>query len=183
MFITMPIITRPDTNECSEYFLGYVKQVAEEDAFVALEKAATTTPAFLASLPPNIWDYRYAPGKWSAKEALLHMLDTERIFAYRALRIARNDATPLPGFEQDEYILYMNAESRSPASIMAEYRIVRAGTLELFRHFTPEALQRRGTASNNPISVRALAFLIAGHEQHHLRILRERYMGNIAGKK
>lgn len=172
----MPTITRPQDHECSNYFMGYVKQVPEDNAFAALEKAATTTPEFLAGLPAATWDYRYAPDKWSVKEMLLHLLDTERIFAYRALRIARNDQTPLPGFEQDDYIPYNRAEERSPASIMAEYRVIRAATLELFRYLSEEDLLRKGVASNNPISVRALAYLIAGHEQHHLRILRERYL-------
>ena len=122
----------------------------------------------------------YDPGKWSIKEVLLHLLDTERIFAYRALRIARGDQQPLPGFDQEAYGPAAGANSRPLTDILAEYAAVRAATLALFRSFTPTQLDCLGTASNCPVSVRALVFVAAGHEAHHLRILRERYLPLLA---
>ena len=118
----------------------------------------------------------YGAGKWTLKEALLHMTDTERVFSYRLLRIARGDTTPLPGFEQDEWVPNSGANIRSVASLLLEYASVRAGTLQLMDSLEPSAWARRGTASDKPVSARALAYICAGHERHHQRILRERYL-------
>lgn len=172
----MPIIARPPAAESAPFFDAYVSKVNASDAFAVLDEAAQQTPAFLESIPADRWDYRYAPGKWSLKESLIHMLDTERIFSYRALRIARNDKTPLAGFEQDDYVPFCNAGRRSPESIVDEYRHIRAATLHLFRYLTPDDLVRSGSASGGPVTVRALAYLIAGHEIHHIRLVRERYL-------
>ncbi|MCB0630614.1 MAG: DinB family protein [Saprospiraceae bacterium] len=173
----MPIITQPAPTEYAPFFNTYVSKVDDPDAFALMERAAVETPAFLDGIPHEKWEYRYAPGKWSLKESLIHMLDTERIFSYRALRIARNDKTPLPGFEQDDYIPFYNTDQRSPESIIDEYNHIRAATLHLFRYLTPEDLNRSGTASGGSITVRALAYLITGHEIHHMRLIRERYLG------
>lgn len=172
----MPIIAKPDPTEYAPFFNTYVSKIEESDAFAVLEKAAENTPTFLENIPEQKWEYRYAPGKWSLKESLIHMLDTERIFSYRALRIARNDKTPLPGFEQDDYIPFYNTDQRSPESIIDEYRHLRAATLHLFRYLTPDDLLRTGTASGGAVSVRAMAYLIAGHEIHHIRLIKERYL-------
>ena len=169
-------LKRPETKESNTYYHKYIGQVASDDFLKELEKAITETVAFLSALDTAQWNYRYAPGKWSIKEVMLHVLDTERIMAYRALRIARNDKTPLPGFEQDDYIPYADAENRSPQSIIEEYKALRRSTIEMFRHFNDEMLGRLGTASGNPFTPRALGFVIAGHEIHHLNIVKERYL-------
>ena len=172
----MPIITRPNEKEYSTFYQTYTSKVEGEDAFAALEKAALETVLFFEKIPEEKWNYRYAPGKWSLKESIIHMIDAERVFAYRAMRIARNDQTPLMGFDQDPYIQYYHAVQRSPESIISEYRAVRSASLELFRNLSSEDLLRKGTASDSPVSVRALAYIIAGHEEHHIRLTKEKYL-------
>jgi uncharacterized damage-inducible protein DinB len=167
---------RPDDHESHDYFKLYINQVTSDDFLQVLENNLETTVAFLENIPAEKWDYRYAEGKWSIKEAFIHVLDTERIFAYRALRLARNDRTPMPGFNQDDYIAHYNVDERSPFSIIEEYKAVRKATLSQFSHFTDEMLDQIGTASGHAVSTRALGFMIAGHEIHHLRITRERYL-------
>ena len=169
-------LKRPEAKESSNYYILYVDQVDGNDFLKVLEEAMPKTVDFLNSLDAAKWDYRYADGKWSIKEVLLHMFDTERIMAYRALRIARNDKAPLQGFEQDEYIPFVDAENRSPESIIEEYKAVRKATIEMFRYFNDDMLNRVGTASGNPFTSRALGFVIAGHEAHHLKIVKERYL-------
>ncbi len=152
-----------------------------EDALQALTDGRDHLNALLSEWPPERWDFRYAPGKWSVKEILLHLIDSERVFAYRALCIARGEQTPLPGFEQDDYVPLSGAEGRSPESLLEEYRAVREATLSLFRHLPEESLTRIGKASDNPLSARAAAWIIAGHEVHHLRVIEERYGGGGGG--
>ena len=134
------------------------------------------TQKFVYDIPAEKWDYIYAPGKWTIKEVLVHIIDDERIYAYRALRIGRGDATPLPGFEQNDYVPYSKANDRSVKSILKEYESVRKATLTLYRSFSDEDLQRKGTANNNVYSVRGLLYHLAGHELHHLNILKEKYL-------
>ena len=169
-------LKRPEPKESNSYYAKYVEQVDGNNFMSALEMILPKTVVFLNSLDAAKWNYRYADGKWSIKEVMLHILDTERIMAYRALRIARNDKTPIPGFEQDDYIPFTDAENRSPASIIEEYKAVRKATIEMFRHFNDDMLSRVGTASGNPFTPRALGYIIAGHELHHLRIVKERYL-------
>ena len=121
-------------------------------------------------------NYRYAEGKWSIKEILVHMMDGERVFCYRALRFARNDATELPGFEENDWVPNSNANNRKLRSIFREYAAVRSSTIELFSNMDKEMLNRSGVANGNPISVRSILFVIAGHELHHMRIILERYI-------
>ncbi len=166
---------RPQQEDASDYFHIYIKQVADDDFLQALQQGYDEMVAFLQQIPGEKWSYRYAPGKWSVAEVLLHLIDTERIMAYRALRIARNDTTPLPGFEQDDYIPFCNAGERSSTSIIEEYRSVRMATLSLFKQLDDAALQRAGTASNSPFTPRSLGFIIVGHQIHHLGVLKERY--------
>ena len=174
----MPIqsITRPAAEECAPFYQKYIDQVPGEDALALLRETLESTANFLEKIPEEKWDFRYAPGKWSLKESFIHLIDAERVFAYRALRISRNDTTPLAGFDQDTYIPFYQAERRSPDSIIEEYRSVRRATITLFQHLDEEALARTGTASGSAVTVRALAYIIAGHEQHHLRLARERYL-------
>ncbi len=169
-------LKRPETKESNDYYKTYINQVDGDNFLNVLEESLPQTIAFLNSLDAEKWNYRYADGKWSIKEVMLHVIDTERIMAYRALRFARNDKTPLAGFDQDEYIPYVDAENRSAASIIEEYEAVRKASIQMFSYFNDEMLSSVGTASGNPFTTRALGFVIAGHEAHHLRIVRERYL-------
>ena len=130
----------------------------------------------MRSIPSEKGDYRYAPGKWSIKELLGHVIDGERIFAYRALRFGRNDQTALNGFEQDDYVAAGAFDKRELSDLIDEFEEVRRATIHLFRGFDETAWTRRGVASENEVSVRALAYIIAGHELHHMGVLRERYL-------
>lgn len=163
-------------NESSDYFKRYSNLVETENIVAALKNQLTDIEQFFRELPSNKWNYAYAEGKWTIKELLIHMMDAERILAYRALRIARNDSTPLPGFDQDEFTPFMNAANRSVESIMSEYRAVRMATIALVENLDDAALSRIGTASNAPASPLAMAFVIAGHEIHHMNVIREKYV-------
>lgn len=169
--------TRPAAGQYAPYYETYVRLIpAGTNPLVLLQQQPRELRQLLEPLTEEQGQFAYAPGKWSIKESLVHMIDTERIFAYRALRIARGDQQALPGFEQNDYVPASGANARSMADILEEYDTVRAATLSLLRSFQPEALERMGTASNNPVSVRALAYIMAGHEAHHLHLLRERYL-------
>ncbi|WP_303311692.1 DinB family protein [Hymenobacter sp. BT730] len=169
--------TRPAAGQYAPYYETYVRLIpAGTNPLVLLEQQPRELRQLLQPLTEEQGQFAYAPGKWSIKESLVHMIDTERIFAYRALRIARGDQQPLPGFEQNDYVPASGANARSMADILEEYDTVRAASLSLLRSFQPDALERMGTASNNPVSVRALAYIMAGHEAHHLQLLRERYL-------
>ena len=165
-----------EAHESSEYFKRYINLVETENIVDALKNQLTDIEAFFSTWPNNKWDHTYAEGKWTIKEVLIHMMDAERILAYRALRIARNDTTPLSGFDQDEFTPFMNAANRSAESIMHEYRAVRLATIALVENLDDAALSRIGTASNDSASPLAMAFVIAGHETHHMNIVREKYV-------
>lgn len=167
---------RPSPDEYGPFYQTYIDKVNTDNIVQTLSKAETSVADFFEKLPEDKWEHRYAPGKWSIKEMLQHMIDGERVFAYRALRIARNDMTPLPGFDENIFAENSHAGRRSPASLIAEYKVVRQSTVHLFGSLLEEDMDRIGTASNAPISPLALAFIIAGHEQHHLGIIRERYL-------
>lgn len=167
---------KPATNEYAPYYDKYVSVVPDGDIVATLEQQLAVTLALLGGLPEERGNDRYATDKWSIKEVIGHIADTERIMSYRALRIARGDTTPLPGFEQDGYIINGNFNARSLADLAAELETIRRATLFLFKNLTEEAWLRRGTASDNEITVRALAHIIAGHELHHVEILRTRYL-------
>lgn len=132
--------------------------------------------SIISALPEEKWSYRYAPDKWTIKEVLVHIIDDERIYAYRALCFARNEKIDLPGFEQDEYVLYSNANERSMDNIVEEYEAVRFATIALFNGFDQTALLRQGVANKNKATVRALGYHIAGHEMHHVNIIKEKYL-------
>ncbi len=142
----------------------------------ALKDALDATPKFFKSLPKEKWAYRYAPDKWSVKEVLQHITDSERVFAYRALRIARNDKTALPGFDDKLLAASARADRRTPRSLLAEYRAERNATIHLFESLAQEDLDHIGVAGDSPTSALALGYIIAGHELHHLDLIRERYL-------
>jgi len=170
------LIPRPAEHEYSPYYADYIARVPDGDLCATLAAQLTDTLALVRAIPEARGTYRYAPGKWSIKEVLGHVTDTERIMSYRALRIARGDTTPLPGFEQDDYVLAGGFDRRTLQDLSDELAAVRQATLHLFRHLDPPALARRGSASDKPVSVRALAYIIAGHERHHVAILTAKYL-------
>ena len=174
--MTTSTIHRPDETEYMPYFGKYVSLVAGDDILTALSDQISATAALLRGIPESQGNFRYAAGKWSINELLGHMIDSERIFTYRALCFARNDKTPLPGYEQDDYIRNASFDACSLGDLAAEFESVRRATLFLFKHLDAEAWMRRGMANENEVSVRALAYIIAGHELHHLGILRDRYL-------
>ena len=167
---------RPEEGEYLPYYQGYVDQTSSKDFLQELKNAQPKTVAFLRKLPAEKWDYRYAPEKWTIKEVIVHLMDTERVFAYRAMRVARNDKTPLPGFDENEYVPNSDAKNRTPESIIEEYQALRTSSIHLFQHFSKEQLDRLGMASGYPISTLALGFIMAGHELHHIKIIKERYL-------
>lgn len=157
-------------------FKGYVKLVEEPDVMQALRISGYRTQELVHSIKENLGDHRYAAGKWSIKEVLCHMIDAERIFAYRALRFARNDRTNLHSFDENTYAPEANAQNRTLRRIADEMQHVRTSTLDLFESFSEEMLSRKGLANGNEVSVIALGFIIAGHDTHHYRVLKERYL-------
>ena len=168
---------RPEAGEFAEYYGKYMAKAGGADDPV--ERLATQLrdfTTFLRAIDPAKRLYRYAEEKWSVQQMLQHVTDTERIFAYRALRIARGDQTPLPGFDQDPYVPASEADAANWDDLVREFSAVRESTLALLRLFPQGAWRRMGTASNNPISVRAIAWILAGHVEHHLAVLRERYL-------
>jgi hypothetical protein len=170
-------VARPQADEYAPYYGKYISLVQSEDIMAALDQQRRDMMKLLSCKEEEDGDFRYAPGKWSAKEVLGHMCDTERIFAYRALRISRGDATPLASFEQDDYVLNGPFAHEPMAEIVEDYIAVRRATITLLRNLDEAAWLRRGVASNKEVTVRALAYMIAGHELHHRAILEEKYFG------
>lgn len=168
--------TRPGAGEFLPYYERYISLVPEGDILSTLEGQMKETQTLLHGLPASISTYRYAPGKWSVNELLGHLIDSERIFCARALRFGRNDATPLPGFEQDDYVRGSKFDAYPLVEMASELEVVRQATVFLFKHLEEPAWMRRGVANNAEVSVRALAYIVAGHELHHRNILLERYL-------
>ena len=158
------------------FYQGYVLLVKDGDLIENLEQSMLQTQQLLSRISEDQGSYSYAKGKWTIKELLCHMIDAERIFGYRALRFARNDQTPLPGFEEKDYAPEANADNRTVVSIAAEMQRLRFATIDLYRSFSPSMLDRTGTANNATLSVRNVGFIISGHETHHRKILTERYL-------
>lgn len=163
-------------SEYSSFYHTYVSKVPAGDLISQLKKQTAETLALYETIPAEKWDSAYAPGKWTIKELLVHLMDSERVFSYRALRIARGDQTPLMGFEQDDYIPTSEANQRSVKDLLEEYQSLRASTISLIKSFNPTMMARTGTASGASISVRALCAIMAGHEIHHRQIIQERYL-------
>lgn len=171
-------MTRPDLQAIQPHFRRYVEHVKDVEVLDALSDSGRIMQELVKGIPEAKSDYRYEPGKWSIRELLCHLMDAERIFAYRALRFARNDKTPLPGFEENDYAPQANAHSRSLVQLAGEMQRLRTSTIDLFRSFTPEMLQRTGTSNNTEISALSLGYIIAGHDLHHRKIMLERYLNS-----
>lgn len=166
---------RPAEDEYSPYFATYIGHVPAGDVLETLTRQLDDTAAFLAMVSPAQAAHRYAPDKWSVKEIVGHLADSERIFSYRALRFGRGDTTPLASFDENKYVPESGADTRPFPELALEFAAVRRATLAFFDSLPPAAWSRRGEASGKSISVRALAWIIAGHELHHLGVLRSRY--------
>lgn len=169
------VIARPEPSEYAPYYDRYISLIPGNDILGTLDAQRRQTMVLLCGRDESEGDFRYAPDKWSAKEVLGHVCDTERVFAYRALRVARGDRTPMEGFEQDDYVKYGPFANAPLAEIIEDYIAVRRATLTLLRNLDEQAWARRGVANKNEVSVRALAYITAGHELHHRRILEEKY--------
>ncbi len=167
---------RPDLARVPEFYHGYINQVKEDDLAAAFRNQSAEFDSFWKKIPAAKAGYRYAEGKWTIREVLQHIIDGERIFAYRALCIARRDATPLPGFDENSYAEYSKAENRDWNDLLGEWAAVRRSTEYLFNSFDEEQLETTGTASGKSNYVRAFGFIIIGHMNHHARIVAERYL-------
>jgi hypothetical protein len=169
------VITRPQPDEYAPYYGKYIALVQSDDILTALDQQRRDTMKMLSGRDEEDGNFRYAPDKWNAKEVWGHVCDTERVFAYRALRISRADATPMQGFEQDDYVRNGPFANAPIAEIVEDYIAVRRATITLLRNLDEAAWSRRGTANKNEVSVRGLAYIIAGHELHHRAILEQKY--------
>ncbi|MFZ6009291.1 MAG: DinB family protein [Bacteroidota bacterium] len=169
-------MTRPDLATVPPFYKGYVEHVKNMDVLEALKNSSKQTLELIRSIPEDKGEYRYADGKWSIKELLNHMMDGERILAYRALRFARNDKTELHGYEENDYAPQANAHSRTVKQLADEMERLRLTTIDLFSSFTPEMLMREGVANKNKFNVLILGYVISGHESHHRQIIKERYL-------
>ena len=168
-------MSKPPITEVPHFFQGYFHAVTEENITDALQQAHAALRDYLTALPAEKWDYAYVPGKWTIKQMIQHVLDTERIFAYRALCTARGEAQTLPSFDENKYAATAPATHRSAKDLLLELETVRQSSLQLFDSFTPDADTRKGKAGSNEFTVRAMGFIMAGHVRHHLRVLQERY--------
>ncbi len=167
---------RPDLSRVPEFYHRYINQVKENDLETALKNQMPSFIQFLETLPADKRDYRYAEGKWTIKEMLQHIIDTERIFAYRALCVARREATSLPGFEENDYADNSKADKRNWDDLVEEFKVVRRSSEILFDSFDNEQLETNGTVNNKPVYVLGLGFMLAGHVNHHVNVVRERYL-------
>ena len=163
-------------NEYAKFYSGYIQALENVELIEELEICVHDFIKFVQNIPMDKFDYRYAEEKWTIKDIIQHLIDAERIFSYRALRISRNDKTPLPGFDEDFYVENTNANDRSIQDLLTELAVVRQSTLSLYKSFTQEQLARIGTASDKEVSVRAIVFIIIGHQKHHQKIFQERYL-------
>ncbi len=168
--------THLNDNEYALFYSGYIKGLGNVDLLEALKTSEKDILISLSNLSEEKSLHRYAEGKWTIKELILHIIDAERVLSYRALRFARKDSTDLPGFDEDWYVDNSNANERSVPELLQEFSEVRAATISLFKNFSNQTLMQSGTANGNPMSVRALGFIISGHALHHLRIIKERYL-------
>jgi uncharacterized damage-inducible protein DinB len=167
---------RPAAGEYATFYATYVDQVPDRPVLELLRREPARLEGLLAGLSPQAEQFAYAAGKWSIREVVGHVIDSERVFSFRALHMARADPAPLPGMDQEIWAAAANAGERPLASLLAEFRALRAANVELFSSFDDEALDRRGTASDCEFTVRALVYIIAGHQLHHTRVLAERYL-------
>ena len=169
---------RPAADEHNPYYSRYIDRVPAGDIVDTLSRQIPETIAFLRSIPETKADYAYGDGKWTIRQVIGHMSDAERVFQYRALRFARGDETPVPGFDENSYVDNAPFPRVSLTDLINEFEHIRRSTIYLFNALDEQQLSRRGTANDAGISVRAIAYIIAGHETHHSQILRERYLNN-----
>lgn len=169
-------MTKPQPEEYAPFYKGYIDLIGEEDVLETLQYNQQKTYDFFLSLLPEKADFAYAEGKWSIKEVLGHLIDTERIMSYRLLRFSRADHHPLAGFNENFFNSRSNYKTRTLESLADEFSLLRRSNLYLYQNLSPEQLKRKGMASNAMVSVKALLYIIAGHELHHLNIIRERYL-------
>ncbi len=167
---------RPETGEYAPYYERYVSLITETDITAVLEAQPTELQDIFTPLSEDDTLFSYDVGKWTMKELVSHIIDGERIFAYRALRIARDDKTPMEGFEQDGYIEHAHANDRSIADLLEEFKLLRRANMLMFNHMNDDAWDRVGTASGSAVSVRGLGYIMAGHVTHHANILRDKYL-------
>lgn len=172
-------ISRPYDDEYAPYYGAYVSRVPEGDVFDLLARQPAALRDLLDDLPADAHDFRHAPNEWSIKEVIGHVNDAERVFAYRALRFSRRDATALPGFEQDDYVREANFAGRTLSDLLEEFELLRRANLLAFNRLAPEAYLCRGTASGYEFSVRALIYTLAGHVEYHLESLRNDYLAKL----
>ena len=163
-------------NEYPDFYKSYIQVLEDVELIEELEICLHEFIKFVQNISMDKFDYRYTEGKWTIKEIIQHLIDSERVFSYRALRISRNDKTPLPGFEENDYVANSNGKERSLQSLLTEMAVVRQSTLSLFNSFSLEQLTKIGIASNREVSVRAIGFIIIGHQKHHQKIFSERYL-------
>jgi hypothetical protein len=172
----MATLTTPDRTEAAEYYFTYIDQVGPGDICAILERQADETVTFLRGIPEERSLYRYAPDKWSIRQAVGHVNDAERLFVFRAFWFARGFGDPLPSFDQNVAVVTAESDTRSWASLIEEFTTIRAATLTFFKNLPDDAWMRRGVASGNSFTVRALAYVVAGHVAHHTKVVRERYL-------
>jgi uncharacterized damage-inducible protein DinB len=169
-------MTKPDLPHVPPFYMTYVNHVKDVDLLEAMKESGKLTLQLVRTIPESKGEFRYQPGKWSIKELLCHMIDAERIFAYRALRFARKDKTPLAGFEEKDYAPEANSNNRTIESIANEMEHVRQTSIDLYTSFSEDMLSRTGKANNTEVSVLNLGYIISGHELHHRKVLLERYL-------
>jgi hypothetical protein len=179
MTATSPAIatsSRPSASEYAPYYDKYVQRVPDDDIVAVLRNQIADTAALLRTAPPDRADGAYAPGKWTLKEVVGHLIDVERVMSYRALRFSRNDATDLPGFDENAFVANSSFSRRTLSDLVDELEAVRVATVHLAKHIDADALMHHGTANNTVVTVRGLLYIIAGHELHHAALIRERYL-------
>jgi hypothetical protein len=164
-----------DLSRVPAFYHNYIRQVADTDLMTAFEAHLTNLKSLLSGLPEEKWGYRYAEGKWTIRELVQHLIDAERIFAYRALTFARRDSNVLPGFDENSYVVHSRADQRSPDSLLEELEAVQRSSYLLFRSFDADQLESSGIANGNTIHVEAIGYIIIGHVRHHMNVLNERY--------
>jgi hypothetical protein len=169
---------RPDLARVPDWYHKYIEKAEGDNLILLLEEQRGTLARFLRDIPKDKRDYRYAPGKWTIRDLLQHLIDAERVFAYRSLRFARKDSTPLPGFEENDYAEQARAARRDWEDMVDELQHLRRSNIYLFKSFDEEELESSGIASGSSIYVRALGFILVGHINHHLGVIRERYLGD-----
>ena len=163
-------------NEYADFYKSYIEALEDVELIEELEICLHEFIKFVQNIPMDKFDFQYEEGKWTIKEIIQHLIDSERVFSYRALRISRNDKTPLPGFDENDYVQNSNGKERSLQSLLTEMAVVRQATLSLFNSFSHEQLIKIGFASNREVSVRAIGFIIIGNQKHHQKIFLERYL-------